>query len=123
MKGEDALQCSIVTYLRHALPPHAYLASIPNGAHLAGRNPTERGRQMSKLKATGLRVGAPDLFVLHAGTFIGLEVKTDTGVIQASQKAAQADILLAGGKYHIVRSIDYVASVLAAEGVTLRGRV
>ena len=38
------------------------LMAIPNGAHLAGDDKS-RAIQMVKLKATGLRVGAPDLLL------------------------------------------------------------
>jgi hypothetical protein len=122
MRPEDALQSSIVAFLERALPSCSYFASIPNGAHLAG-DPKRRARAMATLKATGLRPGAPDLFVVHEGRFLGLEVKTEKGRLQDSQRSAADDITGAGGAYSVVRSIDDVCAVLSAWGVPLRASV
>ncbi len=77
---------------------------------------------MNTLKATGLRPGAPDLFVIYDGRFIGLEVKMPTGKLQNSQKLTADAIVMAGGAYFVVRSLECVWQALTAFGVPLRAR-
>ena len=62
--------------------------------------------------------GCPDIVVCvpdwHGiGLFLGLEVKTKTGRQSENQKAAEKQIIKAGGQYHIVRSISDVKKVLS----------
>lgn len=121
--GEDQTQAAICGYLRASLPAGSLFHSIPNGAYLAGKNEAARGRQMAKLKWTGLLPGAADLFVMWNGRGIYLEVKTDTGRLQETQKAFCDSVMAAGGFYSVVRSIDDAESVLKAAGVPMRGRV
>lgn len=121
MRPEDALQMSICDYLKQALPSTAWFCSIPNGAVLAG-DKTQRMRQMAKLKATGLRVGAPDLFVINEGAFIAIEVKAGNGKASDAQLATADDVWKAGGVYGICRSINDVQALLSHCGVLLRAR-
>jgi hypothetical protein len=78
-------QSCLLEWARHyrigALLVADFLISIPNGSVLAG-DPGQRARQMNKLKATGLRVGAYDLFLAYpVPPFSGLwiEMKTQKG--------------------------------------------
>lgn len=122
-ESEDQIQASIVAYLRACLPDGALFHSIPNGAYLAGHNAGERGRQMAKLKWTGLLPGAADLLVLWNGRAIYLEVKVLKGVQQASQKTFEDRVAAAGAHYAVVRSIDDVAEFITLCGVPMRGDV
>jgi len=119
MRPEDHLQASICQFLDRALPTDAWYCSVPNGSVLAG-TPAKRAMQMNKLKRTGLKVGAPDLFVLFMGQFLALEVKSPKGVVSDNQKITATDIRLAGGAYTIVRSVDDVEDELLAFGIPLR---
>lgn len=118
---EDGLQAAICRYLAHALPLTAWYCSIPNGAVLAG-DKEQRARQMHRMKAMGLRVGAPDIFIVWQGKFIGLEVKTATGQLEKSQRDASDAITLAGGLWSVVRSIDEVEAFLSMLGMPLKAR-
>lgn len=60
---------------------HDYLIAIPNGAHLAGTK-MQRQRKMAVMKAEGLKVGTPDLFLaIPVGKKGGLwiEMKSEKG--------------------------------------------
>lgn len=56
-------------------------------------------------------VGAPDIFVVKDGSIIGLEVKSKIGKQNDNQKEFQKGFELAGGKYHVVRSLDDVMAI------------
>ena len=69
------------------------------------------GAGMVKTEAGGVfrsgKPGVPDITICgQNGQFIGVEVKTKTGRQSASQKKAEAEILAAGGRYELVRSLD-----------------
>lgn len=122
MRPEDIIQKNIVSFLDKALPKDAWYFSCPNGSVLAG-NPKQRGMQMNKLKATGLKPGAPDLFVLVRGVLFGFEVKTDKGRLQKTQETAADKLIEAGGIWALVRSIGDVERCLIENGVTLHATV
>jgi hypothetical protein len=54
--------------------------------------------------------GTPDIICCIDGDFVGLEVKGPKGDLSDSQKEFQRNIEKAGGRYHVVRSIDDVQS-------------
>ncbi len=55
------------------------------------------------------RKGVPDIILIRpGGGFVGLEVKTRTGVQSAEQKEFEADCDRMGAEYFIVRSVDEV---------------
>ena len=116
---EFHLQKSICELLDVAYPQVVYF-SVPNGAVL-GWSEAERkraGREMSKLKVTGLKPGAPDLCVIGpGGVLCGLEVKSPTGTLSESQRAFRHALEGAGGNYLIVRSLDDVRVALAYWGI------
>ena len=64
--------CTITPEFAHL---YGKLASVPNGAFLAG-NAGRRAAQMNKLKAEGLRPGYPDLQLLWpCGSYHGLLIE------------------------------------------------
>lgn len=73
----------------------------------SGALKTEQGRFFK----TG-RAGCPDITCLYAGRFIGLEIKTATGRQSPAQRAAESEILAAGGEYYIIRSVADVREVV-----------
>ena len=51
-------------------------------------------------------VGAPDIIICHQGRFIGLEVKQPGKPLSDAQRAFQARIRGAGGRYEVITSVD-----------------
>lgn len=52
--------------------------------------------------------GSPDIVCCIEGTFVGLEVKGAKGKLSQAQCDFKARLEEAGGRYHVVRSIDDV---------------
>jgi hypothetical protein len=121
-QSEAALQKAVCAHLDVALPSSAYYCAVPNGAVLSG-DAKARGMQMNKLKATGLKPGAPDLVICWSGRFIGIELKSPTGTVSEAQKDASDRITLAGGLYTVARSLEGVEAFLDMIGVPLRARL
>lgn len=55
--------------------------------------------------------GAPDIVVVKDGVYIGLEVKTPTGKMNENQEIFRDRLTAAGGRYHVVRSIEDVQAL------------
>lgn len=122
MRDEDQIQKDICQFLDKALPSDSYYFAVPNGSVLAG-NPRQRGMQMNKLKATGLKPGCPDLFVIVRRIIFALEVKTGAGRLAETQKDACDRIIAAGGIWAVVRSVEDVERILTDAGITLHATV
>jgi hypothetical protein len=120
-RPEDVLQEGVATYLKRALPRTAWFCAIPNGAVLKGDS-KQRSIQMARLKATGLKVGAPDLMVFYNSRALAIELKVD-GALSDSQQRVQVDLEACGVPYTVARTIDNVQDFLAAQGVPLLARV
>lgn len=75
--------------------------------------PIRRGNQIVGLRKVPENLkGMPDIMVLHKGVFIGIEVKRDDGKQSKEQKVWEAQIIAAGGRYIIARTIlDAVAAM------------
>ncbi len=81
---ESAEQAAFVEWFRLQFP-RTIIASIPNGAHLAG-DAKDRARQMAKLKWEGLVPGMPDLCIPEWGP-LWIEFKREKGgVVSENQK-------------------------------------
>jgi hypothetical protein len=100
---EAMIQRAILDYLQwYSLKNKVYFFRSGAG-HVA----LESGRRFK----TG-KPGCPDITVCGAGgQFIGVEVKTATGRQSASQKKAEAEILAAGGRYELCRSLDDIKRI------------
>ena len=55
--------------------------------------------------------GIADIIVVKDGRYIGLEAKTDKGVLSEHQHEFSRNLMLAGGDYHVVRSVDDVIAL------------
>lgn len=121
-RPEDILQEGICTFLNHALPKDAWYCSIPNGSVLRG-DETQRKIQMSRLKATGLTVGAPDLIMFYQARPYAFEVKIPTGRLSPSQVEVAERLLKAGVRYSVITSTEHLQEYLLQQGVPLRARV
>ncbi len=121
---EGPIQTAIVQFLRTQYP-RALVFSVPNelaskaggGQDRAKRQATIRNMQ-ARAKAQGMLAGMSDIGFLMGGRFFALEVKAKGNGQQPSQKAVQEIVERNGGIYAVVRSVDDVKAVLAAQ----RGR-
>lgn len=130
---EDYLQRTVVVFLSRSLPSHSLFWSTPNG-DARGRDREHARRVAARLKAQGLVPGIPDLFVLHEGRLLGIELKAPpprlasgkTSAAKPSVSDAQVDVMArleaAGAPCRVCRSIDDVAAFLTEHGVPLKAR-
>ena len=103
---ESALQGQCVAYLAtmERLGLLTYTA-IPNGSVLAG-DKAQRARQMSMLKATGLRPGFPDLMLIFPGNVAFAELKSEKGVLSPAQKEWRDLLERFGFAWRLLKSLD-----------------
>jgi hypothetical protein len=52
------------------------------------------------------RKGVPDIIAIVKGQFVGLEMKRPDGRQSADQKQFEEDVVKAGGRYFVIKSID-----------------
>jgi hypothetical protein len=71
----------------------------------------DRATQSYRAMPTYAMRGVPDIIVIKAGQFIGLEVKADRGRLSADQMTFSDCARRAGAQYHVVRSIDDVQRI------------
>ena len=116
-RPEEQIQRAVVRFLGHALPTDAYCFAVPN------QRGTRKKFEMGILKALGVRAGVPDIVILWAGKFIGLEVKAPGGRLSEHQEAARTAIVRACGIYEVVRSVEEVERFLLKWQVPLRATV
>jgi hypothetical protein len=68
-----------------------------------------------------LRAGAADLLFLRPGSLaLFLEIKTSSGVQSATQRAFEAQAIVAGCEYRICRSLDEALALLWSAGFLAR---
>lgn len=111
---EHRLQKALVQHLMLGCVPGVYWTAIPNGG-------SRSRRTAGRLKAEGVRAGAPDLCIIFGGHFFGLELKTPIGRQSPAQKEAERQIIRAGGTYVIIRDIDHALNFLAENGMLKAG--
>ena len=102
---------------------HAVRLALPHAA--INHSPNEIANEIARRKAVelGMRAGWPDIEIVEAGRFYAIEVKTARGVQSAEQRACQAAIEAAGGRYGVARSVNDALALLDAWGLTTRARV
>ena len=113
---EQILQRQIAEFLTLALPtPDAWFTAIP-----AGGGGKVRG---AILKGMGYKAGTPDMLVIYKGLPIWLELKSATGTLSMAQKQCLHDLINAGCKWALCRTLDDVERALRRFGVPLRATV
>lgn len=127
--SENALHRSVWTYLSRFLPSSAIAWATPNDS--GGR---ERIAEGARRKAMGRVAGIPDLFVLHDGVLIGIELKRPAATLASgkasaaapnvsdAQRHTMARLTAAGARCFVCRSLDEVEAALAECGVALGRR-
>ena len=117
---EQNLQIQVFKFLQVALDhSNSFCWATANEMGFGGKKAIIVG---SIRKKCGVVAGIPDLFVFSKGQLIGLELKTIVGRQSDSQKIVQKRIEVAGGSYHLVRSVKEVEEALRADGVDLKVR-
>lgn len=105
MTNEDRIQKAVVDYFRIQHPEYIVFA-IPNGG-------SRNVREAAKLRRCGVLAGIPDLCVLTPEKPIFIEIKTEGGRLQQSQKDLHPKMEALGYPVAVCRSIDDVKEVLA----------
>lgn len=102
-RPEEALQRTVAQYLDLALPKDAVWFHVPNGG---GRSKAEAG----VLKAMGVKAGVPDIYILHEGRSLFIELKPPKRYLSKEQKEMTRRLLLAHARVDVCRSLDEVIS-------------
>jgi hypothetical protein len=58
------------------------------------------------------KIGDPDIVICYHGHYVGIEAKTYTGRQSPLQKVREQQIIAAGGRYILARTLDDVRHVL-----------
>ena len=113
---EQNFQCQVKTYLDLALPrPDAWFTAIPT----TGSSKTVGGI----LKGMGYTPGTPDMVVVYLGLPIWLELKVEGREPSDNQEQCRDDLIAAGCKWALVRTLADVEQALKRFGVPLRASV
>lgn len=80
------------------------LFAIPNGGY---RNRIEA----SQLKASGVIAGLPDMLCVYKRT-VGIELKTDRGVLSPEQRAVHEKWRQEGIEVHVCRSFEHFQEII-----------
>lgn len=107
--SENAIQQQVVVALHGYCRPDVAWFAVPNGEW---RFP----KTAARLKAQGVRAGAPDLVVLVGGHMHGIEIKRDSGRLANSQQAFGQEIVRAGGSYHVCYGVEEAVACLLQIG-------
>jgi hypothetical protein len=106
---EDKIQQEIIMYYRNTFQrvyKDCLIFSIPNGG-------LRDKRTAMLMKSTGLLSGAADLVVIYFGTLVFVELKTETGIQSAEQKAFELRVNQCGYPYYLIRSLDQFKQALS----------
>lgn len=112
-RPEDTIQRAVVAHLRQRGAPGLVFVHVPNGGK---RKPIEA----AIFKGLGVRAGASDLLLWHAGKSFALELKTEEGRPTESQLEFLADMERAGAFTCLCHGLDPALRVLEGWGL-LRG--
>lgn len=97
---EDQLQSTChIWFWNHHPNLRKLLFAVPNGGW---RNE----REAAKLKSTGVVAGVADMLLIYQARVYCIEMKTDTGKQQKSQREWQLIVENQGVDYFICRSLD-----------------
>lgn len=112
---EATLQQALVQHLRLRCPPTVYWFAVPNGE-------LRSARTAARLKASGVRAGAPDLVFVIDGHAHGLELKAifatgRKGQLSQVQKDTRKLWEASGGRYAVAVGLDAALDVLKTWGV------
>jgi hypothetical protein len=99
---EHQIQWSICQYLDYK---KVFYFAVPNGS-------LRNIGVAKKLKQEGVKAGVSDLIILLPNRVLFIEVKTDKGKQQNTQKEFQNKVQELGFEYYIVRSVNDIELLL-----------
>lgn len=114
LQPEAAIQRAVVQHLRQRGVPNLVFVHVPNGGK---RKPIEA----AIFKGLGVRAGASDLLLWHAGRFFALELKAAGGRLTETQTQFLNDMEKAGGSAATAAGLDEALETLERWQL-LRGR-
>jgi hypothetical protein len=112
-RAEDRIQSAVCLHLRWRGVPGVVWFAVPNGGY-------RTAAEAHVLKATGVRAGASDLILLHAGKAFALELKTDKGRATNAQIQFIDDWRAAGGEAYLAHGLNEALAVLEEWGLLRR---
>jgi hypothetical protein len=105
LQSEAQLHAAVSDYLDVALPKTAWFTTFPLGGGGAIRG--------AQLKRRGTKAGTPDVLIVYRGTPYFIELKRmKGGVVSEKQSECHVDLMAAGARVAICKSVEEVASVL-----------
>ena len=106
---EDALHAAVADLLDLVLLPPAWWTTFPLGGGGKARG--------GKLKRRGVKAGVPDILIVCDCQAFWIELKSAKGVLNADQKATIPQLISAGCRVAIARSVADVLAMLDAWGI------
>jgi hypothetical protein len=94
---------------------------IPNGVPMCGVPADIRARIWRQMRLDGARAGAADLLIGHAGRWLALEVKRETGRLSVPQREFAADCKLVRAPYRDGYGLSDCRRILTELGVFRAG--
>jgi len=108
--SESQIQIAVMEHLRLRALPGVVAWHVPNGG---SRSKAEAGR----FKAEGVVPGIPDINILWAGHFYGLELKAEKGRVSPAQQDMHEQMTAAGATVAVAYGLDAAIRQLEAWGV------
>ena len=114
MDNEEILQQTFVSMFR-TLYPSCVLNLSLNGISLNGLSALNKAQLIAQAKRQGMENGIQDLSIyLPRGVILNLEFKRPNGGVQSpDQKLIESKLKALGHKYHLVRSIEEVFTLIS----------
>lgn len=106
----DAQAALFKDYIWPRLVAGAVAFAIPNGGH-------RHKKVAAELRDEGLTPGAPDIFIMHAGTTYFLEMKAPKGSLDPEQKVMIARLQAAGAVCAVAKGLEAAIRQLEAWGL------
>ncbi len=116
-RPEEMLHRAVADYLDKAIPADAFW-----WANTAQRG-TRKRFEMGVLNALGQKAGLPDVMIIWRGALYGIELKSETGRLTATQTAVLGRLQAAGAFTAVCRSLEAVEAQLGKWSIPLRARV
>lgn len=107
---EFRLQCALVRHIRARLTAGTYWTALPMGEKRSAATG-------ARLKAMGVRAGAPDLLFIRGGQCIGVELKAKGGRQSETQKLTAEEWRAAGGIYTTATGMNEALDALEFYGL------